>query len=85
MTPGLTIPPIASADTLGMSSNPEDRLIKAIWGQPVLMYDRRQASTRRTSWRGGRRMSDWEHLPGRSTDHADRLRARATKNRFFLM
>jgi hypothetical protein len=33
--------------------------MKAIWGKPELMYDRRQGPPRRTSWRGGRRASDW--------------------------
>lgn len=41
----------------GMTT-PEDRLMKAIWGKPELMYDRRKAE-RRTSWRGGRRATDW--------------------------
>jgi len=40
-------------------STPEQRLMKAIWGKPELMYDRRQGPPRRTSWRGGRRASDW--------------------------
>jgi hypothetical protein len=38
---------------------PEDRLLKAIWGKPEVMYDRRQSAPRRTSWRGGRRATDW--------------------------
>ena len=40
-------------------SSPEKRLLKAIWGDPEVMYDRRQSADRRTSWRGGRRESDW--------------------------
>jgi hypothetical protein len=40
-------------------TTPEDRLLKAIWGKTEVMYDRRQAAPRRTSWRGGRRASDW--------------------------
>jgi len=39
--------------------SPEERLLKAIWGKPEVMYDRRQSPPRRTSWRGGRRASDW--------------------------
>ena len=42
-----------------MPSSPEDRLAKALWGKPELMYDRRQQKSRRTSWRGGRRATDW--------------------------
>ena len=42
----------------GMTT-PEDRLMKAIWGKPELMYDRRQKESRRSSWRGGRRATDW--------------------------
>ena len=42
-----------------MASSPEDRLAKALWGKPELMYDRRQQKSRRTSWRGGRRATDW--------------------------
>jgi hypothetical protein len=45
-------------DIHGMAT-PEDRLMKAIWGKPELMYDRRQSEPRRTSWRGGRRATDW--------------------------
>lgn len=33
--------------------------MKAIWGKPELMYDRRQKESRRSSWRGGRRATDW--------------------------
>ncbi len=40
-------------------SSPEDRLLKALWGKPDVMYDRRQTPCRRKSWRGGRRASDW--------------------------
>jgi hypothetical protein len=40
-------------------SSPEDRLLKALWGKPEVMYDRRQTPTRRKSWRGGRRATDW--------------------------
>jgi hypothetical protein len=43
---------------LNMSSS-EDRLMKAIWGQPELMYDRRQSPARRSSRLGGRRAADW--------------------------
>jgi len=42
-----------------MKTSPEDRLAKALWGKPELMYDRRQDKSRRTSWRGGRRATDW--------------------------
>ena len=42
----------------GMTT-PEDRLMKAIWGKPELMYDRRRQEPRRSSWRGGRRATDW--------------------------
>jgi len=42
-----------------MASSPEDRLAKALWGKPELMYDRREQKSRRTSWRGGRRATDW--------------------------
>ena len=42
-----------------MPSSPEDRIAKALWGKPELMYDRRQERSRRTSWRGGRRATDW--------------------------
>jgi hypothetical protein len=49
---------IPAADIHGMSS-PEERLMKAVWGKPETIYDRRQKKPRRTSWRGGRRESDW--------------------------
>jgi hypothetical protein len=42
-----------------MSSSPEQRLMKAVWGKTEVMYDRRQQKPRRTGWRGGRRESDW--------------------------
>src|SRR3954471_24746798 len=50
-------PPIPRADTHGMPT-PEERLMKAIWGKPELMYDRRQAPSPRAAWRGGRSTSD---------------------------
>jgi hypothetical protein len=49
---------ILSADIHGMSS-PEERLMKAVWRKTEVMYDRRQKKPRRSSWRGGRRESDW--------------------------
>jgi hypothetical protein len=49
---------IPAADIHGMSS-PEERLMKAVWGKPEIMYDRRQKKPRRSGWRGGRRESDW--------------------------
>jgi hypothetical protein len=33
--------------------------MKAVWGKAEIMYDRRQQKNRRSSWRGGRRASDW--------------------------
>jgi len=30
---------------------------------PIPAYDRRQTPDRRTTWRGGRRDSDWQHRP----------------------
>jgi len=40
-------------------SSPEDRIARAIWGKAEVMYDRRQTASRRSSWRGGRRATDW--------------------------
>jgi hypothetical protein len=40
-------------------SSPEERLMKAVWRKTEVMYDRRQTKPRRSSWRGGRRESDW--------------------------
>jgi hypothetical protein len=40
-------------------SSPEERLMKAVWGKPEVMYDRRQKKPRRSGWRGGRRATDW--------------------------
>jgi len=57
-----------------MPSSPEDRLAKAIWGKPELMYDRRQEANRRSSWRGGRRVSDW---PDAMSQHQKRRERRA--------
>jgi hypothetical protein len=42
-----------------MPSSPEDRLMKALWGKPEVMWDRRKPESRRAAWRGGRRASDW--------------------------
>jgi hypothetical protein len=47
-------------------SSPEKRLLKALWGDPEVMYDRRQSAGRRTSWRGGRRQSDWPEESGQA-------------------
>jgi hypothetical protein len=54
---------IAAADIHGMSS-PEERLMKAVWGKPEVMYDRRQQKPRRSGWRGGRRATDWPEAFG---------------------
>jgi len=67
-------PPNPSADTYGMSS-PENRLLKAISGKTELMYDRRQSAARRTSWRGGRRESDWPEDFARARRAAKRGRS----------
>jgi hypothetical protein len=56
-----------------MPSSPEDRLAKAIWGKPELMYDRRQVVNRRSSWRGGRRASDWPDAFSAHQKRLDRL------------
>jgi hypothetical protein len=66
-------PPIPPADTHGMPTS-EERLMKAIWGKPQLIYDRRQAPPRRTSWRGGRRASDWPTEFARTEKMAKRFR-----------
>jgi hypothetical protein len=56
-------------------ATPEDRLMKAIYGKTEVMYDRRQSAPRRTSWRGGRRASDWPDEFSRANKSAtDRLR-----------
>jgi hypothetical protein len=59
-----------------MPRTPEDRLLNAIWGEPVVMYDRRAAPTRRASWRGGRRSTDW---PTRGPGALERFRKRQDK------
>lgn len=55
-------------------STPEERLMKAIWGKPELLYDRRQTPPRRASWRGGRRASDWPTEFARGEKAAKRSR-----------
>jgi hypothetical protein len=45
-------------------SSPEERLMKAVWGKTEVMYDRRKKNSRRTGWRGGRRVSDWPEAFG---------------------
>ncbi len=65
---------------LNMSSS-EDRLMKAIWGQPELMYDRRQLPPRRSSRLGGRRAADW---PKAFARQEKRLEQQANRWKFVM-
>ena len=64
-----------------MPSSPEDRLAKALWGKPELMYDRRKEASRRTSWRGGRRAADWPD----AFSNSQQLQHRRKKQGKFVM
>ena len=64
---------------------PEDRLFHAIWGQPVVMYDRRASPSRRASWRGGRRDSDWTNRPPGAMEKLERRYRRMSRLRNVLM
>jgi hypothetical protein len=58
-------------------SSPEERLMKAVWGKPEVMYDRRQTKCRRSGWRGGRRATDWPDMS--ATRRQQRRHAKAAK------
>jgi hypothetical protein len=62
-------------------SSAEDRLMKAIWGQPELMYDRRQSPSRRSSRLGGRRAADW---PKAFAKQEKRLQWQANRWKFVM-
>jgi len=56
-------------------SSADDLLMKAVWGKPEVMYDRRQPSGRRSSWRGGRREAAWAAIPARADKSTRRRRS----------
>ena len=75
----------ARADTAFMLTTAEDHLTKAIWGQPTITHDRRKAPSRRTSWRGGRRDSDWLSRPPGALKRFEKLQPRTARLRRFVM
>jgi hypothetical protein len=62
-------------------SSAEDRLMKAVWGEPELMYDRRQSLSRRSSRLGGRRAADW---PKAFAKQEKRLQGQARRWKFVM-
>ena len=46
---------------------------------PVVLYDRRRSPDRRSTWRGGRRDSDWIHRPPGALRHFEQLQRRVVQ------